>query len=119
MILLNTEFLVLKGIGRNKGGKQKVMNGKLFFPNDLIGDNVAGVIGEISSRTDYFLIEESIFDGPESIYKAMLSIFSIENSASPVEKVIVASHQEHDLTGIIGELDTSSLNVVLLEVNVF
>ena len=95
------------------------MKKKLFFPNDLIGDNVAGVIGEINSRTDYFLIEESIFDGPESIYKAMLSIFSIENSASPVEKVIVTSHQEHDLTGITGELDTSSLNVVLLEVNVF
>lgn len=95
------------------------MKKKLFFPNDLIGDNVAGVINEINSRTDYFLIEESIFDGTESIYKAMLSIFSIENSASPVEKVIVTSHQEHDLTGITGELDTSSLNVVLLEVNVF
>ncbi|PQJ42529.1 hypothetical protein BTO00_10680 [Vibrio campbellii] len=91
----------------------------LFFPNNLIGENVAEIVNEINTRTDYFLREELIFDGCDSMYKTMLSVFLTKNYLAPVEKVMVASLQEHDFTGVTGELDTSSANIVLLQVNVF
>ena len=36
------------------------------------------------------MMEERVFDCTDTIYKTMLSTFSIENSLSPAEKVIVA-----------------------------